>query len=99
VMLPDQPPLALSYPGQRIQKHETGDIILASKAEAEMVLDGLSTIISQYDVASVADLHDLVGLPTTFVDNNWGWTRIGGSNIRQIREGFLLDLPPVESIK
>lgn len=99
VMLPDQPPLPTSYSGRAPRKHEAGEIILATRAEAELVLEGLITVVDKYDVASVADLHDLVGLPTTFVDNNWGWTRLGGSSIRQIREGFLLELPPVEPIK
>ena len=95
VMLPDQPP----YSNRQLsRKQEAGDIILISREEAELVLEGLSTILDKYDIASVADLHDLVGLPTTFVDNKWGWTRLGGSSIKQIREGFLLELPPVEPI-
>lgn len=91
-MLPDQPP----YSSRRRQ--DVGEIILISRDEAEVVLERLTDIIDKYDVASVADLHDLVGLPTTYVDNKWGWSILRGVDIRQVREGFLLDLPPVEPL-
>lgn len=86
--LPDQP-----------RRGQTADIILASREEAETVLERLGDIIETYDVASVADLHDLVGLPNTYVDNNWGWPSLQYARVVQIREGFLLDLPPVEPLK
>jgi hypothetical protein len=63
-----------------------------------MVLERLSDIIEQYAVASLADLHELAGIPTTHVDNKWGWESLRFAEIRQIREGYLLDLPPAEAI-
>jgi hypothetical protein len=92
-MLPDQPPYA---PPRRRQ--DVGEIILISRDEAELVIERLTDIIDKYEVASVADLHDLVGLPTTYVDNKWGWSVLNSVGVRQIREGFLIDLPPVEPI-
>lgn len=94
VMLPDQPP----YSNPRQRRQDVSDIILHSKEEAEVVLERLSDIINQYDVATVADLLSLVGLPSSYVDNKWGWTRLGGMSVRQVREGYLLDLPAVEAI-
>lgn len=91
-MLPDQPP----HVSQRRQ--DVGEIILVSRDEAELVVERLTDIIDKYDVASIADLHDLVGLPTTYVDNKWGWSALKYVNIRQIREGYLIDLPSVEPI-
>ena len=91
-MLPDQPPLS------RTPRREANEIILSTRNEASTVLERLCDIVDKYDVASVADLHDLVGLPTTYVDNKWGWTALVDSDIQQIREGFLLNLPPVEPI-
>ena len=91
-MLPDQPP----YSSRRRQ--DIGEIILVSRSEAEIVVERLTDIIDKYEVVSIADLHDLVGLPTTYVDNKWGWSSMKGVDIRQIREGYLLDLPPVEPL-
>lgn len=74
------------------------DYILASRDEADLVLERLNDIIDNYDVASVADLNDLLGMPTTYTDNKYGWVYLGDTQIRQIREGYLLDLPPAEPI-
>jgi hypothetical protein len=92
-MLPDQPPFASSR-----RKQDVGEIILNSRDDAEIVAERLADIIDKYDVASVADFHELVGLPSSYVDNKWGWSSMKGVDIRQIREGYLLDLPPVEPL-
>ena len=91
-MLPDQPPLPSS------RRREANRILLSTREEAELVLERLVDVVDKYGEASVADLHDLVGLPTTYVDNNWGWTNLRGTTITQDREGFELNLPLIEPI-
>ena len=76
----------------------TEDLILATREEAELVLERMQDIIDTYEVVSVADLNELVGLQASHVDNKWGWTYVGDVQIRAIREGYLLDLPPAEAI-
>jgi len=93
-MLPDQPP---RLPGGTA-RHDIGDLVLVSREEAEMVVERLIDIMDKYDVATVADLYDLVGLPSTHIDNKWGWTAGGGIEVRQVRDGYVIDLPPVEAI-
>lgn len=73
-------------------------IILSTRDEAERVLEQLMLIIDKYEVTSIADLRELVGLPTTHVDQKWGWDRLNDVVIRQVREGYLLDLPPADQI-
>lgn len=80
------------------RRHQISNIILSTRAEAELVVERLSDIIDKFDVASVADLHDLVGLPTSYVDNKWGWSTLSYVDIRQVREGYLIDLPEIEAI-
>lgn len=92
--LPDQAPVY--SPSRTIRG--ISDITLISREEAEMVLDRLNDIIDEYDVASVADLHELTGLPTAYTDNNYGWSSLANASVRQTRDGFLLDLPPAEKI-
>lgn len=93
-MLPDQPPLS----GVPRRRQDIGDIVIYSREEAERVIERLNDIIDQYDVATVGDLHSLVELPSTYVDEKWGWRVLNYASVRQIREGFLLDLPPVEPL-
>lgn len=92
--LPDQAPRPL---GRQVRR-ETNELILATREEAELVLERLTDIIDKYSVASMADLYDLTGLPTTHTDNKWGWTYLNNTEIRQVRDGFLLDLPQVEEL-
>lgn len=84
--------------GPRSSRHSRDDFILSSREEAELVLERMNDIIDTYEVVSVADLNELVGLPTSHVDNKWGWIYLGDVQVRQIREGYLLDLPPAEPI-
>jgi len=88
-----QVPRALS------RQHVHENFILSSRDEAELVLERMNDIIEKYEVVTVADLNDLVGLPTTHVDNKWGWIYLADVQVRQIREGFLIDFPPAEAVQ
>lgn len=83
----------------RGQRKTADDYIISSREEAELVLERMNDIIDNYDVVSVADLCELVGLPASHTDNKWGWGYLGNVPIRQIREGYLIDLPPAEPIQ
>lgn len=79
-------------------RRDDHDIILALRAEAELVIKRLTEIIEQFGNATIGDLHDLVGLPTTHIDHKWGWTVLKDANIQQIPEGYLIELPEAEPI-
>ena len=90
--LPDQ---RNSY---RTEKRDSNDIILASKTDADRVVESLFEIVDKYEVASLADLYDLLGWQSSHTDNKWGWTHLNNIEVRQISDGYLIDLPPLESI-
>ena len=73
--------------------HDFDEIILATRVEAEEVIDRLFDLVSRYDQATVSDLYDLVGQPSQFTDEKWGWTDIRGAGVTRISSGYLLDLP------
>jgi len=91
-LLPDQPAF------RQRERSEHQDLILSRRQDAEVVVERLIDIIDKFEVASLADLYDLVGLRSTAVDNKWGWTSLNNVEIRQIRDGYFIDLPPVEPI-
>lgn len=74
-------------------------IIVASKTDAENVVEQLTEIVDKYELVSVADLNELLGLPSSHVDNKWGWTNISSVEIRQVREGWKITFPPLEEIQ
>jgi hypothetical protein len=88
----------VAAPSPRTSARARDDFIISSREEAELVLERMQDIIDTYDVVSVADLNDLLGVQGSYVDNRFGWTFIGDAQIRAIREGYLIDLPPAEEI-
>jgi hypothetical protein len=88
-----------TQPRGQINRHEMNDVIVGTKEEADLVVERLIDILEKYDVVSLADLYELLGLPTSYIDNKWGWTYLASAQVRQIRQGYLLELPPLEEIK
>jgi hypothetical protein len=79
-------------------RHDFSDIILAQRIDAEEVIDGLRNMIDQYQVATVSDLYDLVGLTGEFTDDKWGWTDLRSASVRPVRGGYMLNLPRTQPI-
>lgn len=78
--------------------HDFGEIIIETRPEADAVLEGMFAILEEYDVVAVSDLYEMVGISSQFTDRKWGWTDLRGTDIRRVREGWLLDLPRPEVI-
>lgn len=89
-------PRQLSRRGR--SSHDFDEIILATRVEAEEVLERLFDLAERYEEASVADLYDLVGIEGKFTDNKWGWKDMRGSHTTRVRNGYLLDLPRPEPL-
>lgn len=78
--------------------HDFGEIILATRVEAEEVIDRLFDLVSKYETATVADLYELVGATGQYTDDKWGWFDLRGAGVTRIRNGYLLDLPKPEPL-
>ena len=78
--------------------HDFDEIILATRVEAEEVIDRLFDLVSRYEIATVADLYELVGVTGNYTDAKWGWTDIRGAGVTRVRNGYLLDLPRPEPL-
>lgn len=89
------PPVLPEPRGRTLQSR---DLVFSSREEADLVLEKMNDVIDQYEVVSMADLNDLVGIPSSHTDNKWGWSNLKDVKIHQVREGFLIDFPPAEAI-
>lgn len=78
--------------------HNFDEIIFETRGQAEIVLERLTDTISQYDIATVSDLYDLVGLTGSFTDDKWGWSDLRDASISLVRGGYLLNLPQTSPI-
>lgn len=79
--------------------HDFDEIVLATRIEAETVLERMDDLIDRYGVCSVSDMYDLVDLTGDFTDEKWGWTDLRDSGVRRDRDGYVIKLPPTEPIK
>lgn len=78
--------------------HNFDDIILDNRGDAEQVLDELIDRIAEYDVATVADLYDAVGVTSQYTDTKYGWYDLDNASIRRCRDGYQLILPRTEHL-
>lgn len=76
------------------------DILFTTRGDAEIVLDAMNDIISQYGVVSVGDLYDLANVQTNnYTVNRYGWTDIFGCRPVRVPDGYILKLPRPMPIK
>lgn len=95
--VPTERPRVLSRESRA--RHDFDDIVLDSRSEALEVIEFLVQRIEKYNVATVSDLYDALGVTGDFAAQRWGWTDLRDAYIRQTRAGFLLDLPRPESLR
>lgn len=75
-------------------KYSFDDLIFEYRSDADDVKDQLMAIIEgPYRQASVADLYDLVGKPTDFTDNNYGWQELKNISVVYKDGGYKINLP------
>lgn len=80
-------------------RHNFDDIIFEYRQDAEDVLSNLVELIDMYDVATVADFYRAVDIDAEeWNDNKFGWTSLGSSEVRKVREGYILRLPRPEPL-
>lgn len=71
---------------------------LNTREEGEKVIDTLKELLEKYGVVSVADLKDLIGMPSTYRENRRGWADLKTASLKRTRYGYYLVLPDPEPI-
>ena len=75
------------------------EFIFETSIEAREVLRTMAEIVRDYGQATVADVYDMVGIPSTFTNNKYGWTDVSRATIGVCREGYLLKFPEAKELK
>lgn len=74
-------------------RFNSDEVLLATREEANEVLQNMFDIFDQYNSVNVSDFLELVGLPDEYTDRNYGWTNLRDAQVRRVRDGYILDLP------
>lgn len=84
----------------RTARYGVEEYIIEDRFDASHVLTTLTENADMYDTVSVADYYDLIGVPSQYTDNTYGWTidSIIKATIVPVRGGYILKFPAVEVI-
>ena len=99
------PPRRNARPSRRYDRDPYGDridyrnIIVRDRGSAEEIVNTLRGRIEKYGEATKADLLELIDIPSTSVDNNWGWTDPRNIGIRRVSTGYLIDVADAEFLE
>lgn len=66
------------------------EVIVASRVEAEDVIEGMELLVEKYGQVTVHDVYQLVGLKGDWTDDRWGWTNVSHATIRRVQQGGYL---------
>lgn len=94
----DRPPHPAYSPASRGTRFEVSDLIFATSGEANAVLERMIDIVDKYDLVSVADMHELAGVPSSHIHHKWGWSDLRYATVQQTRDGFIIEFPELEPI-
>lgn len=86
--------------GQSRYNNRVDDYAIPYYEDALEVLARIRELANQYGAVSVSDYYDLIGVDTQYTHSLYGWRPedLLTVNIRDVRDGFLLVLPPVVEI-
>ena len=81
-------------------RHVVEEYVLQDRHDASHVLVSLTENADSYGTVSVADYYELIGVPSTYTDNNYGWSidTITRATIIGVRGGYVIKFPPLEVI-
>lgn len=72
------------------------NIVVRDRGSAEEIVSKLRGRIEKYNEATKADLFELIDTPSSYQDNNWGWTDPRDIGIRRVTSGYLIDVADAE---
>lgn len=81
-------------------RHGVEEYLITDRADAAHVLVQLTENADVYGTVSVADYYDLIGVPSVYTDNQYGWSHdlITRATITPVRQGYVIRFPQVEVI-
>lgn len=76
------------------------EVILASRRDAEGVINRMIDTIHRYDAVSVNDFYELIGENADHTGEKWGWVDLHEDNtgVRPFKGGYMLVLPRPEPL-
>lgn len=76
------------------------NIVFETRGDAEAVKETMEDLLDQYGMVRVSDFYELAEIPTSnYTLNDYGWRSLKGTQVIACRDGFILRLPKIVSLK
>lgn len=82
-----------SYDDYCAKKQPKETFYVETREEGERIIDTLKELLQNYGEVSVADLNDLMGVPSSYREIRRGWTDLKTASLKRKRCGYYLVLP------
>lgn len=93
----DQKNSNVGYRGSENTRNQSGfdydDLEFENRGDAEAVIVQMQGAIGKYGFVTVADLYDMVDLPTPYTSQNYGWMDVSSAEVIRFRGKYRLRLP------
>lgn len=73
--------------------YDLDNIMVDTRGEADDVISKTDDLMATYNIVSVADLYDLVGITCNYTDNKYGWKDIRNARVIPVRDGYMIKMP------
>ena len=77
------------------RQQQVEEYILGSRQEAEGVLNEMWVVVNSYGSASIADYYEMIGIPTAYTHNSYGWDAgdMAHAQLRKVSGGYIISFP------
>lgn len=82
----------------RAMRRDVPEVIVPLRSDAEAVVEMMMNYLDKYGVVALSELYEMLGRETSHTDLKWGWTLLRNVPIRQVGNGYQIDLPPMEEL-
>ena len=93
----DQKNTNSGYRGSESARNQSGfdydDLEFENRGDAEAVIAQMHGAIGRYGFVTVADLYDMVDLPTPYTSQKYGWMDVSSAEVIRFRGKYRLRLP------
>lgn len=80
------------------RRFNPNEIIVPTRAEAEGIITKMFEVLEKYHAVSVADLYAMIGVTPDYPDYKFGWSNLDSADVKRVRDGVLLVLPPPQDL-
>lgn len=90
---PQQSGTKIFTPQKSYQSNDYEDVLFETRGEAEMILANMRDALKMYEIITVLDYYDMIGITSKPTDAKRGWINLDNAFVSGAPGGFKIHLP------